>query len=345
MTELSPVASHMAREVAEIPEALGRQVAETAAAQAALGRRLRDMDPTVVVTIARGSSDHAALYLKHLVETRLGLPCCSIGPSVASVYGTALRLKGGVAVTISQSGGSPDLLAMQRAAKAGGALTIAIVNDVASPIAREADVLLPLCSGREISVAATKTMVASLFASAALVGAWSEDAALNQAVAALPDRLSDTASIPDEIVSWVAAQRSLYTIGRGPTFAAAAEAALKLKETSAIHAEAFSSAEVLHGPTGLIVDDFPVLCFMAEDAARAGMDATRDKLAGMGARCASFDRRLGDRFGVSIADCGHPLLAPLAMLQSFYALAERVAQRRGRNPDVPPHLQKVTQTL
>ncbi len=240
----------MAAEIAAAGEAVARQLAANAERSAEVAAALRARDPDVVVTIARGSSDHAALYVKHLVELRLGRVCASLGPSVASLYHAPLRLEGALAVTISQSGRSPDIVAMQRAAREAGAFTVALVNDATSPVALDAAALLPLRAGEERSVAATKTMIASLVAGASLIAHWSEDADLRAALGDLPERLErDAAPPPEALVRALATARSLFVIGRGATLAIAAEAALKLKETSAIHAEAFSSAEVLHGPS------------------------------------------------------------------------------------------------
>jgi glucosamine--fructose-6-phosphate aminotransferase (isomerizing) len=142
--------TQMLQEIGEASEAVARQLGHNADLLAELGARLRALDPPLVVTIARGSSDCCALYLKYLVEIVSGAPCASIGPSIATLYRAPMRLEGSVSVAISQSGRSPD----------GGALTVALINDVASLLAGEAEVLLPLCAGRELSVAATKSMVA-----------------------------------------------------------------------------------------------------------------------------------------------------------------------------------------
>src|SRR5580700_9802634 len=157
-------------EIAETGVVLARQLAANAPATAQIAALLRERAPRIVVTIARGSSDHAALYLKYLVEILLGVPCASIGPSVASLYNAPLRLEGALAITISQSGRSPDIVALQDAANRAGALTLALVNDVDSPAARAAQCLLPLHAGPERSVAATKSMIAALVAGAALIG-------------------------------------------------------------------------------------------------------------------------------------------------------------------------------
>jgi glutamine---fructose-6-phosphate transaminase (isomerizing) len=338
----------MAAEIAEAGAVVRRQLAANSALTEKVAANLRALQPPFVATVARGSSDHAALYLKHLVELKLGLACASLGPSIASLYRAPLKLEGAVAIAISQSGRSPDILAMQRAAKEQRALSIAFVNDEDSPLAREADALLPLCAGAERSVAATKSMIAALVAGAALVAHWSDDAALLSALAKLPSVLDASSAEPPagQAIATLTHASSLFVVGRGATLAVAAEAALKLKETSAIHAEAFSSAEVLHGPAGIIKPGFPVLAFAPADAARPGFFDTLDRLAAFGAAPLLVDTEPHERWPTMVAlDGGHPLLTPIVALHAFYRAAESTARLRGRNPDQPPHLKKVTETL
>ena len=237
---------------------------------------------------------------------------------------------------------------MQRAAGDQGAVTIALVNDEESPLARDAHALLPLHAGAERSVAATKSMIASLVAGAFLVAHWSEDSELLAALARLPSilDLSSAAPLSAAAPETLAGAGSLFVVGRGATHAVAAEAALKLKETSAIHAEAFSSAEVLHGPAGIIGPGFPVLAFAPADAARDGFFAALDRLASFGAAPLLVDYEAHARWQTLVAlDGGHPLLTPIVALHAFYRVAEATARRRGRDPDQPPHLRKVTETL
>jgi glutamine---fructose-6-phosphate transaminase (isomerizing) len=338
----------MASEIAESGAVVRRQLTANAAPTVKLAAALRARKPSFAVTIARGSSDHAALYLKHLVELKAALVCASLGPSLASLYHAPLRLADAVAIAISQSGRSPDIVAMQRAARDEGAVTIALVNDEDSPLARDADALLPLQAGAERSVAATKSMIASLVAGAYLVAHWSEDSELLAALANLPSVLDLSSAAPPAAtaVETLAKASSLFVVGRGATHAVAAEAALKLKETSAIHAEAFSSAEVLHGPAGVIGTGFPVLAFAPSDAARQGFFETLDRLASFGAALLVVDSEAHPRWQTVVAlDGGHPLLSPVVALHAFYRIAEATARRRGRDPDQPPHLSKVTETL
>lgn len=335
----------MRREIAESGDAAARFLAANAATLRELGARLRALDPPVVATIARGSSDHCALYLKYLTEVALGVPCASIGPSIGSLYRAPLKLKGALAVSISQSGRSPDIVAMQSATRRAGAFTLALVNEVGSPLAREAEGLLPLCAGSEKSVAATKSMIAGLIAAASLVAAWKDDEALASGLARLPDLLRAQNQPPHSaMVDLVGQAKSAFVLGRGGTLPIAAEAALKLKETSAIHAEAFSSAEVLHGPAELIGPGFLVIAFAPQDEAREGLEDTLRRLAGMGARVLRIDvgADAEDRLGHAAIEPAS--LAPIAMIHRFYRLAEAVSRKLGRDPDNPKNLRKVTET-
>jgi glucosamine--fructose-6-phosphate aminotransferase (isomerizing) len=335
----------MARETAESGVAVEHVLRDNAATFEALGRSLRARDPSVVVTNARGSSDHCALYLKYVVEITLGLPCASIGPSIASLYRAPLKLSRAVAISISQSGQSPDIVEAQRAARLGGAATIALVNDAASPLAAEAENLIPLCAGEERSVAATKSMIAGLAAGAALAAAWRGDAALSEALTRLPASLGVLQPPPQPLVEAISQSRSAYVLGRGSTFAIAAEAALKLKETCALHAEAFSAAEVMHGPAEIVGPGFLVLAFPPRDEAAEGFADALARLSDLGARVVTVDAGASDgerRLGA--ADAGHPLLAPITMIHRFYGLAEAAARRLGRDPDRPRNLSKVTET-
>jgi glucosamine--fructose-6-phosphate aminotransferase (isomerizing) len=258
-----------------------------------------------------------------------------------------MRLARSVSIAISQSGRSPDIVDMQRAARRGGALAAALVNDETSPLATEAEVLLPLCAGAEHSVAATKSMVAGLVAGASLVAAWREDRQLADALAALPDILrGQTAPPPPSILEQLASAGSAFVLGRGATLAIAAEAALKLKETCAIHAEAYSAAEVLHGPAELVNSGFPVIAFVPSDAARQGMLPTLAALENAGATVIAIEAGgTDDAHRLATAKVEATLLEPIVMIHRFYRLAEALARKLGRDPDRPRNLRKVTETI
>jgi len=275
------------------------------------------------------------------------VPCASIGPSIATLYRAPLRLQSAVSVAISQSGRSPDIVEMQRAARRAGALAVALVNDVASPLAEDAEALLPLCAGTERSVAATKSMIAGLVAGASLVAAWRDDRQLADAIAGLPDILrGQTAPPPAVMLESIANARSAFVLGRGATLAIAAEAALKLKETCAIHAEAYSAAEVLHGPAELVRPGFPVIAFVPSDEARDGMLVTLAQLADAGAKVIAIEAGgEDDADRLAASKIGTTLLEPVVMIHRFYRLAEALSLRLGRDPDRPRNLSKVTETV
>lgn len=338
--------THMAREVAEIPQVAARFLDLAAPSVAQAAAAMRAMDPRLVVTVARGSSDHAATYLKYAIELAAGVPVASVGPSVASIYGRKLRLGGAVVLGISQSGQSPDIVEMMRSAGGTGALGIAITNHADSPMAQVARHCLPLHAGPEQSVAATKTFVASVLAGLALLAEWQDDADLRAGLADLPKALAqavaqDWSSLSGRLVR----AQSAYVLGRGPAFATACEAALKFKETCGLHAEAYSAAEVLHGPAALVQARFPVLALGVNDAALPQLCATAERLAAQGADVFVTGADVPGARRLPTVDGVHPLLSPLVNMASFYAFIETLARRRGLDPDTPPHLRKVTETV
>ena len=338
--------SNMAREVAEIPQAAARFLAQSSDAVAKAATALRSADPGLLVTIARGSSDHAATYLKYAVELLAGVPVASVGPSVASVYGRQLRLSGAACVGISQSGKSPDIVAMMQAARAGGALTLAFTNDAASPMAGAVAHPIGLNAGPETSVAATKTFVNSVLAGLALLAEWQEDTALRAAVAGLPDAFATALTLDwQPLAQRLVRAQSLYVLGRGPAYAISNEVALKFKETSGLHAESYSAAEVLHGPAAIVHTQFPVLALTVDDAARPHVIATSERLAAQGADVFVTGADTAGCVRLPTVNGLHPLVAPLVLIVSFYAFVESLARRRGYDPDTPPHLRKVTETL
>ncbi|MGQ0486313.1 MAG: SIS domain-containing protein [Hyphomicrobiales bacterium] len=333
--------SAMAREAAEAPDAVARFIDRNAAALTEIGARLRYKPPPVILTSARGSSDHAAGYFKYLVEILHGVPCCSIGASVVSVYGAKLAVRDAVCVTISQSGQSPDIVALQEAAKRAGAFTIAIVNVAGSPAGESADICLPLHAGPEVSVAATKSFIASLAAGAAIAAQWLNSSELLAALSRLPDDLRRAADTDwPEAVGLATYAESLYVLGRGPALPIAGETALKLKETCAIHAEAYSIAEVMHGPLELLGEGFAVLAYSPEDQSRA---STRAAITRMRATGASI--LVAEEGGLPVVRTAHPLLDPISMIQTAYRFIEKTAQARSRDPDRPRLLKKVTETV
>lgn len=337
--------TRMRREILEIPEAAARLLDRGGDAVARAGAALHYADPALLVTVARGSSDHVATFLKYATELLAGRPVASLGPSVASVYGRSLRLDGAGCVAISQSGQSPDIVAMARMAREAEALGIAITNDPASPLAAECAHPLDIHAGPELSVAATKTFVNSAICALWLLAEWVGDDDLRAALRGLPPLLEKAVALDWEAPrEATAANGSLYCLGRGPAYALACEAALKFKETCQLHAEAYSSAEVLHGPVSIVERGFPVIALCAADAAEGPLVEVADAMAGKGAQVFVTSESAQSAQALPVIRTGHPLTDPIALIASFYAMVERVAVARGIDPDAPRHLRKVTET-
>src|ERR1700739_270524 len=280
---MTSVAASMRREINESPAVVRRQEALLAGPIAAVVKRVVARRPRLVMTCARGSSTHAAKFAKHVFERYLGIPVAAAAPNIATQYHRSLDLDGQLFLSLSQSRRSDDLVETTEMARRVGALTVSLVNDPTSPLASASELVLPLCAGPELSVAATKSFVASLAALMRIFAAWTADPLLREACTRLPDRLAAAADL-----DWSAAPtplapaHSVVTIGRGPTFAIAYEAALKLKETCELHAEAFSAAEFRHGPIALVSAAYPVLLFRPNDETASGFSDLAKDLRRMG---------------------------------------------------------------
>lgn len=235
---------------------------------------------------------------------------------------------------------------MMRAAGAGGALSIAITNFADSPMAQASRHCLPLHAGEERSVAATKTFVTSVLAGLCLLAEWRQDNALRAALQAVPEAFAQAVTLDWEPLSArLSRAGSAFVLGRGPGFAVASEAALKFKETCGIHAEAYSAAEVLHGPAAIVQAQFPVLALGVDDAALPQLAATAGRLAAQGADVFLTGADAAGATRLPMVSGLHPLVAPLVTIVAFYACVEGLARRRGFDPDMPPHLRKVTETV
>ena len=338
--------SLLAADIAEIPRAADRQISTNLNTYISAGRELADLGPRLFVTCARGTSDHAASFFKYIVESRLGIPVASIGPSIASVYQAKLRLENAVCLTISQSGASPDLVALQTHARRGGALSFALLNTVDSPVGRGAQCVLPVDAGPELAVAATKSFVNSMIAVCGLFAGLARDSDLATRLQDLPPALEAALAC-----DWsCAADRlsgcsSIFAISRGPSLSAALEAALKLKEVCRLHAEACSATEFQHGPVSLAGSDMAALAFLPDDEGRASVSETARSLRRAGARVYLVGGSMEDGCKLPAARSPHPLLAPICQIASFYRFTEQLGRHLGVDCDRPPHLSKVTRTL
>ncbi len=342
-----PVAESTAlfREAAEAGDVVERQLGRIAGELERLADELNANPKAGIVTLARGSSDHAATYAKYLFETRLGLLTTSAAPSVSSLYASRAHLRNTVVLAISQSGKSPDLLASAEAARRSGACVVALVNAEDSPLANIAHYAIPLCAGTESSVAATKSFIASLSAIAQLVAFWAGDTSLQRELERLPAALRRAWSLDwSDAVVRLRDKESLYVVGRGIGLGIAQEAALKFKETCGLHAEAFSSAELRHGPVAIVRPGFPVWIFAQDDETRSGIAGIAADLAAHGAEVVSVGLEDPRHLNLPAIEAD-PAIQPMLHIQSFYRMVNSLALARGYDPDRPLHLSKVTETL
>lgn len=335
----------MFTEASEAPEVVQQQLDRNAATVKRIGYKLRKMKPGFILTCARGSSDHAACYAKYLFETHTGLFTASAGPSINSVYKTTMNFQGCVCLLISQSGASPDLLAVASAAQKGGAYVIALVNVADSPLANLADEVVELHAGPETSVAATKSFIASIAAVVQLVAAWREESELYNALHKAPQALQ-TAWEDDwsAAIKPISKSRNLFVLGRGLGLGIAYETALKFKEVCGLHAEGLSSAEVLHGPVTIAQAEFPVLVLAQNDQTLQGVQKLVDQLAQR--KVSLITAGIHHDAAINLpTHSGHPAIEPMLRILSFYRMANQLSLHLGLNPDCPPYLQKVTATV
>jgi glucosamine--fructose-6-phosphate aminotransferase (isomerizing) len=347
--------SIMEKEASTAPQVLAKQFEDNKFIMQDLCARLSCYPPAFAMTIARGSSDHAATYAKYLLETHLGMVTASAAPSVVTLYNSRLKLRGSLVLALSQSGESPDLAEMMDYARNAGAITVAFVNQSESPLADAAEYVIPLLAGTEVAIAATKSYLAMLGALVHFISMATQEPALTSALKELPAVLAEAA-----LMDWSGAlsayqqQTSTFTVGRGYGFPIAQEAALKFKETAQIHAEAFSGAELLHGPFALVQKDFPLLIFGQRDQSLPGIIDLAKRMRQLGANVllASPEHRDNQKYLqddvasllLPLPKSIHPVCDPLMAIQAFYGMMAKLSIARGFNPDTSQNLTKVTRT-
>mgnify|MGYP000013969171 FL=1 len=337
--------SMMRTETRAAPSVMQDLFVTSGAAIDALADALRVASVRAVATVARGSSDHAASHFAYLLLTRLGVLVTSIPPSAITLHDAPIDAANIAAISFSQSGQSPDLVAAMAALRRRGALTAAFVNDIRSPLAIGVQHCIDLAAGPEKSIAATKSFIAQLVAGTRLVAAWSRNEALLGALNRLPETLGEalTSDWSAAMAPLVDADR-LLVIARGASLAIAAEMALKFKEVCGIQAEAFSAAEVKHGPMALIGAGYPLLVLAPRGPEQAEVLAFAAEMRGQGANVLLAAPSGHPDARLPIAMAHHEVLDGVSAVQSFYVMVEALARARGSDPDQPPRLKKVTLT-
>lgn len=341
----------MAAEIDEQPEALARLLDPAQLERVrSLASVIRARAPRFVLLAARGTSDHAALYAKYLVEVSLGLPAGLASPSTMTAYGARPDLSDVLLLTVSQSGGSPDLLETVRTARSGGATTLSVTNNPSSELAAASELHLDVLAGPERAVAATKSYSSQLLALWLIVEMFRGGDGASAHV--LPDAARRLVARRDEVAALAARYRftdRVVTTGRGYSYPTAREAALKLMETSYVAAHAFSGADLLHGPLAMIDHDHPVIAIVPDGLGADAMRPVLERLGERGADVAVFGGGQLGSMGTVGFDLGCPEvteeLHPIVDIIPLQQLALEMTLARGFNPDAPRGLNKVTRTL
>jgi glucosamine--fructose-6-phosphate aminotransferase (isomerizing) len=332
----------MRREIAEQPAAVAATLAEVAAPAAALAAAVRERGLDRVVLVARGTSDHVAIYARYLLEARCALSASLAAPSLYTTYRPPVDLSRALVLGVSQSGQTPEIVAALEFAAERGALTAALTNEAGSPLASAGRHALITAAGEERSVAATKTFTTALAVIAELARALGA-ADLAAPLRALPAALEAAAALPGELVE--SAARSLrdaeaaVCIARGYAYATALEAALKLKEVTGLWAEGFSAADLRHGPRAAALG-LPAVVFHSGGPLAADVDGLEGELAAAGSPLVSIGP--GRTLPAAAGLCEE--IAPIALIVPAQLVAERLALLRGLDPDRPRGLTKVTRT-
>jgi glucosamine--fructose-6-phosphate aminotransferase (isomerizing) len=340
----------MAAEIGEQPQILARLLAEQAGEIGRIAAEVAGREHRFVLLAGRGTSDHAALYAKYLVDVHLGLPAGLVSPSTSTIYGVRPDLRGVLHVSVSQSGGSPDLIDSLVTARSCGATTVAVTNNVGSELARAAEFVIDVGAGSERAVAATKSYTAQLLALYLFVASLGGSTLSASDAAPLADAAQATLQDADKVAAVAPRYRSvsrMVTTGRGYSYATAREGALKLMETCYLGALAFSGADLLHGPMAMIDRETPVIAVATPGRGGQSMapvltmlrERHADLLLVGGQEGAPAD----DVVPVHTAGLREEL-HPILEILPLQRLALALALERGVNPDAPRGLRKVTET-
>jgi glucosamine--fructose-6-phosphate aminotransferase (isomerizing) len=344
--------SQLEREILEQPQVWQRLLENEHVAVDEIAVAIRGRAPRYVVLVARGTSDNAARYGQYLFGATNGLPVALATPSLFTLYGKPPRLQEALVIAISQSGQSPDIVAVLEEGRRQGALTLAITNDASSPLARTAEHVVSLHAGQERSIAATKTYTASLLALAMLSTALAEDDERLRAIEALPALMAEMVASASDVMEVARRYRdteACVVISRGYNYATAFEIALKLKELAYVLAEPYSSADFEHGPVALVEHGFPVLAVVPKGCVAAELVDLLRRLREREARLVVISNRDD---ALALAHTPLPLpadvqewLSPLLAVVPGQLFTLGLTEAKGLDPDHPRSLRKVTLTL
>jgi glucosamine--fructose-6-phosphate aminotransferase (isomerizing) len=340
----------MYQEIAEQPSALQACTAYNTESIVRLAAAIRSADPAGVYLAARGTSDHAGVYFKYLCETVLGLPVAFAAPSVLSLYGGKLDLRRQLVVGVSQSGKAADVLEVIRRGNECGAVTVAVTNDEASPLAKEAKFHLFCNAGQERSVAATKTFTTEALLLGWIVQSLSGDVALRDGLLAAP--LAAAGALQPKVLDEVAAVAAklvgaadCYVLGRGMLYGAVLEASLKLQETTYIRAKSYAVSDFHHGPFAVVDEGTRVILIAPDDESLRDAKEMLAKLKSVGADVTVItDADISGDTTVRFEKSPQKYTAFFAVMPIIQLVACMTSAARGLTPDAPRGLNKVTIT-
>ena len=343
--------SQMLDEIYEQPEAIARVADRELGPARALAADLRKKGIRHVFIAARGTSDNAATYAKYLFEIVAGVPTTQAAPSVFTLYHAKVDLRGSLVIGISQSGQATDVVQTIANARESGALTACITNVADSPLTKVSDHVFLCQAGEEKAVAATKSYTTTLALLALIAGAWAETESLIEGVKRIPEKLVQTLSLNADVETLVERYRYMEdcaVLARGLNQATALEAALKITETSYLVAKPYSGAEFQHGPIAMVSEGFPCLMFAPDGFAYASLQELAPKLRDRGAELLVVARnpeilKMGVR-SLSIPVLIEETLSPILYILPAQMFAYHLAKAKGKDPDKPRGLSKVTLT-
>ncbi len=346
--------THMYIETKNIPKVVMEQLISNKNKIKEITNIYKKKDIKVIITAGRGSSGNAAIFAKYCLENYCGIITSHAALSTRTIYKNNISLKNTLVIIFSQSGQSHDLIEYTTYAKQKGAETLAFVNDEDSDLAQIADNVIPLLAGKEKSIAATKSYIATLSALLQFVAILERDQKLLNALTNLPQELINFKNFDyEELLNHMKRLNNVIILGRGYGLTVAKEAALKLKETCGIHAEAMSAAEFMHGPLSLISQGIPLLLFLQDDHTQYNLEDTICKLKTIGANISIIAPRniltskikSSANILVELPNSIHPCCDPFISMQFFYQIVEQLSISKGLNPDQPPFLKKITKTI
>lgn len=313
---------------------------------------LRKYDPSFILIAARGTSDNAAIYAKYLLSAFAQIPVGLAIPSLYTLYKQPPLMRQGLLIGISQSGESPDVLAVMEEAKRQHCPTLAIVNRIDSPMVQYADMILPLNCGEEKAVAASKTHIAQLLAIASLTATWLNDPQLIRDLSPIPSYINQVLEVHEkvrEIAEEIKSHDRMLIVGRGFTYCTTHEIALKIKELAYVSADPYSAADFKHGPIALVEEGFPLIALAPEGKTFQTMKALIYEVKELGAETIILSNHLAfsedsHRF-LPLPTALPEWLSPIVAVVPGQLLALSLTIARGNDPDRPRSLKKVTRTI